>query len=112
MKSYISPVKLPDYSQYDASTLFYSNTSLCVSLSFACQALSRDLQNVAVQCACGEMCVCECVDVCLRVCQDIQPGTELLLYGGTEGKRKPDAEDNATGIASDHHTETEKGSLI
>ncbi|KAF7659666.1 hypothetical protein LDENG_00294290 [Lucifuga dentata] len=65
-------------------------------ISFACQALCRAQQNVAVQCACGERCVCECVDVCLRVCRDIQPGTELLLYEGTEGKQEVDTQDNAT----------------
>ncbi|KAM7014996.1 zinc finger protein 408 [Tautogolabrus adspersus] len=49
-----------------------------VWIRFACQVRSRALQNVTVRCVCGE--VCECVDVCLRVCQDIQPGSELLLY--------------------------------
>ncbi|KAE8297662.1 hypothetical protein D5F01_LYC04300 [Larimichthys crocea] len=44
-----------------------------VWIKFACQARN----NVAVQCSCGE--------VCLRVCQDIRPGTELLLYEDTAG---------------------------
>lgn len=30
----------------------------------------------------------ECVDVCLRVCQDIQPGTELVFYNYPVAKRK------------------------
>ncbi|XP_037615348.1 zinc finger protein 408 isoform X2 [Sebastes umbrosus] len=73
-----------------------------VWIKFACQARSRAQQNVSVQCACGEVCAGECVDVCLRVCRDIQPGTELLLYGeDTVGTRQttdePDAQDNATG---------------
>lgn len=71
-------------------------------LRFACQVRSGAQQNVAVQCACGgEVCVGECVDVCLRVCQDIQPGTELLLYGDTVGKSQltadePCAQDETT----------------
>ncbi|XP_049905183.1 zinc finger protein 408 [Epinephelus moara] len=72
-----------------------------VWIKFACQARNRGQQNVAVQCACGEVCAGECVDVCLRVCQDIQPGTELLLYEDTVGKSqttaKPDAQDSSTG---------------
>ncbi|XP_078029389.1 zinc finger protein 408 isoform X2 [Epinephelus lanceolatus] len=72
-----------------------------VWIKFACQARSRGQQNVAVQCACGEVCAGECVDVRLRVCQDIQPGTELLLYEDAVGKSqmtaKPDAQYSSTG---------------
>ncbi|XP_076003120.1 uncharacterized protein LOC142996118 [Genypterus blacodes] len=75
-------------------------------ISFACQALNRAQQNVAVQCACGETCAYKCVDVCLHVCQDILPGTELLLYGGTEGKSKPDTEDNTTEDKMEHKKHT------
>ncbi|KAM6950172.1 zinc finger protein 408 [Lycodopsis pacificus] len=53
-----------------------------VWIKFACRARSRAQQNVSWQCACGEACAAGCVEVCLRVCRDIQPGTELLLYGG------------------------------
>lgn len=63
---------------------------LCViglfSLRFARQARSSAQRNVSVLCVCGEVCEAECVDVCLRVCKDIQPGTELLLYNDTVGK--------------------------
>ncbi|XP_008290315.1 zinc finger protein 408 [Stegastes partitus] len=66
--------------------------------SFACQARSRAQQNVAVQCACVSVCVGECADVCLSVRRDIQPGTELLLYDDTVGKRhttdKPQAQEH------------------
>ncbi|TDH17448.1 hypothetical protein EPR50_G00008500 [Perca flavescens] len=72
-----------------------------VWIKFACQAQSRAQQNVSVHCACGEVCAGGCADVCLRVCRDIQPGTELLLYGDTAGKSqttdKPDTQDNSTG---------------
>ncbi|KAF1393234.1 hypothetical protein PFLUV_G00036420 [Perca fluviatilis] len=72
-----------------------------VWIKFACQARSRSQQNVSVQCACGEVCAGGCADVCLRVCRDIQPGTELLLYGDTVGKSqttdKPDTQDSSTG---------------
>ncbi|XP_073319914.1 zinc finger protein 408 [Pagrus major] len=72
-----------------------------VWIKFACQAQSRAQQNVAVQCACGEVCEGECVDVCLRVFQDIQPGAELLLYRDTVGKShtpdNPDAQGETTG---------------
>ncbi|XP_039979853.1 zinc finger protein 408-like [Xiphias gladius] len=70
-----------------------------VWINFACQAPSRAQQNVAVQCACGEVCVGECADVCLRVCEDVPPGTELLLYDVTVGKSrtadKPDTRNNS-----------------
>ncbi|KAE8277511.1 hypothetical protein D5F01_LYC24537 [Larimichthys crocea] len=56
-----------------------------VWIKFACQARSRAQQNVAVRCSCGEVCAGECADVRLRVCQDIRPGTELLLYKDTAG---------------------------
>ncbi|XP_041848105.1 zinc finger protein 408 isoform X2 [Melanotaenia boesemani] len=49
-------------------------------ITFACQARCQAQQNAAALCACGEVCEGECVDVSLRVCQDIQPGSELLLY--------------------------------
>ncbi|XP_053180697.1 zinc finger protein 408-like [Scomber japonicus] len=69
-------------------------------ISFACRARSRSQQNVAVQCACGEVCAGECVDVCLRVCRDVQPGTELLLFGDAAAKNqttdKPDTQENST----------------
>ncbi|XP_044212855.1 zinc finger protein 408 isoform X1 [Thunnus albacares] len=73
-----------------------------VWISFACQARSRAQQNVTAQCACGEVCAGECADACLRVCRDIQPGTELLLYGDTVVKSQtadepPDTRDNPTG---------------
>lgn len=49
---------------------------------------------------CREVCVGECLDVRLRVCQDVQPGTELLLYDDTVGKcqttDKPDTEENTS----------------
>ncbi|XP_054473926.1 zinc finger protein 408 [Anoplopoma fimbria] len=83
-----------------------------VWIKFACRAPSRAQQNVSVQCACGEVCASECVDACLRVCQDIQPGTELLMYGGdTEGKSQTtDEPDNATGctdIEVEHKKDSE-----
>eukprot|EP00064_Thunnus_orientalis_P016037 superscaffoldBa00003093_g16100 len=65
-------------------------------------ARSRAQQNVTAQCACGEVCAGECADACLRVCRDIQPGTELLLYRDTVVKSQtadepPDTRDNTTG---------------
>ncbi|KAM9825048.1 uncharacterized protein ACBT44_005869 isoform 2-T2 [Syngnathus typhle] len=57
-----------------------------VWISFACQVESKASQNVAVQCTCAEMCVGMCVSMRLRVCHEIQPGTELLLGGETEGR--------------------------
>lgn len=84
--------------------------SLCLYLCFfpprfARQVRSGAQQNVAVQCSCGEVCAGECVDVCLRVCRDIQPGTELLLYGDTVGKspttEEHDAQDATAGHAGD-----------
>ncbi|XP_035507574.1 zinc finger protein 408 [Morone saxatilis] len=69
-----------------------------VWIKFACQVRRRSQRNVAAQCACGEVCVGACVDVRLRVCRDIQPGTELLLYGDALGKsRKTDPQDDSTG---------------
>ncbi|XP_060924487.1 zinc finger protein 408-like, partial [Limanda limanda] len=56
-----------------------------VWINFACRALSRAQQNVAVQCVCGQVCVAQCVDVFLRVCEDVRPGTELLFYDDIEG---------------------------
>lgn len=42
---------------------------------------------MAVHCACGgEVCVDTCVDVRLRVCRDIHPGSELLLYKDADGQ--------------------------
>lgn len=42
----------------------------------------------------------ECVDVRLRVCQDVQPGTELLMYEETVERSqitgKPDKEENTS----------------
>ncbi|XP_040893077.1 zinc finger protein 408 [Toxotes jaculatrix] len=74
-------------------------------INFACQARSRAQQNVAVQCACGEVCVAECVDVCLRVCEVVQPGTELLLYDDSVGKSQAtdqtDTQDNSTARDTD-----------
>lgn len=63
----------------------------CVALRFACQVQNRAQQNVAKHCACGgEACVDTCVDTCvdmrLRVCRDIQPGSELLLYEDSDGE--------------------------
>lgn len=63
----------------------------CVALRFACQVQSRAQQNVAKHCACGgEACVDTCVDTCvdmrLRVCREIQPGSELLLYEDADGE--------------------------
>lgn len=47
----------------------------------------RSQQNVAIHCACGgEVCVDTCVDMRLRVCQDIHPGSELLLYRDADGQ--------------------------
>ncbi|KAM4593473.1 zinc finger protein 408 [Odontesthes bonariensis] len=59
-----------------------------VWINFACQARCRAQQNVAVQCGCGEACagVGKCVEVFLRVCQDVQPGSELLLYDDAVAK--------------------------
>ncbi|XP_047435775.1 zinc finger protein 408 [Mugil cephalus] len=51
-----------------------------VWVSFACQARSRTQQNVVVQCVCGDVCEAECVGLCLRLCRDVHPGTELLLF--------------------------------
>ncbi|KAM9366504.1 uncharacterized protein ABDE67_000833 [Symphorus nematophorus] len=68
-----------------------------VWIKFACQARIRAQQNVAVQCACEEVCVGECVDVCLRVCRDIQPGTELLLGKSQQTTDKPGTQDKSTG---------------
>nr|XP_046252285.1 zinc finger protein 408-like [Scatophagus argus] len=76
-----------------------------VWIKFACQVRNRAQQNVAAQCACGEVCVAKCVDVCLRVCRDIQAGTELLLYGDAVGKcqttDKPDTWDETVGQTDD-----------
>ncbi|KAM7424674.1 hypothetical protein PAMA_000838 [Pampus argenteus] len=78
-----------------------------VWISFACQARSRAQQNVAVQCVCGEVCAAagECVVACLRVCRDIQPGAELLLYTDTVGENqttdKRDTRDDSTGQRRD-----------
>lgn len=59
----------------------------CVALRFACQVQSRAQQNVAKHCTCGsEACVDACVDMRLRVCRDIQPGSELLLYEDGHGE--------------------------
>ncbi|XP_071345748.1 zinc finger protein 408 [Trachinotus anak] len=81
-------------------------------INFACQVRSRAQQNVAVQCACVEMCVGECVDVCLRVCEDVSPGTELLLYDDTGGKpettNKPDAQGDSTAQDTDKEGEHKK----
>ncbi|XP_035010956.2 zinc finger protein 408 isoform X2 [Hippoglossus stenolepis] len=77
-----------------------------VWINFACRALSRAQQNVAVQCVCGQMCVAECVDVFLRVCEDVQPGTELLFYDDTEGNGHTTDETN-TQEKSDHEKDPE-----
>ncbi|KAK2919837.1 zinc finger protein 408 [Channa argus] len=67
-----------------------------VWVSFACQVQSRGQQNVVAQCTCREVCVGECVEVCLCVCQDVQPGTELLLYDDTvEKSQTTDKPDNS-----------------
>ncbi|KAK2853617.1 hypothetical protein Q5P01_006278 [Channa striata] len=67
-----------------------------VWISFACQVQSRGQQNVAVQCTCREVCVGECAEVCLCLCQDVHPGTELLLYDDTVGKcQTTDKPDNS-----------------
>ncbi|XP_018548199.1 zinc finger protein 408 [Lates calcarifer] len=85
-----------------------------VWINFACQAQSRAQQNVAVQCACGEVCVGECVDVHLRVCEDVQAGTELLLYDETLGKSQttdePDTQDNSAAQDTDNKVEHKKDS--
>ncbi|XP_032368331.1 uncharacterized protein LOC116687239, partial [Etheostoma spectabile] len=87
-----------------------------VWITFACQARSRAQQNVSVQCACGEVCAAGCADVCLRVCQDIQPGTELLLYGDTVGKSqttdKPDTQDNSTGHTDNQVTHNKDAETV
>ncbi|XP_008404279.1 zinc finger protein 408 [Poecilia reticulata] len=57
---------------------------------FACQARCRAQQNVAVRCACGGVCDDACVGVCVRACQDIHPGTELLVFDEAPGKGQPD----------------------
>ncbi|XP_056134706.1 zinc finger protein 408 isoform X2 [Lampris incognitus] len=79
------------------------NRTLWISL--ACQVQDGAQHNVTVQCVCGEVCVGLCVDVCLCVCQDIQPGTELLLYGDPGGNiqtaAKPDTQDKSTGLHKD-----------
>lgn len=79
---------------------------VCVFLSFACQAQSRAQQNVAVECTCRDVCVGECVDARLRLCQDVQPGTELLLFDETVGKQqKPDSStEQQTGNYRGHRT--------
>ncbi|XP_062237187.1 zinc finger protein 408-like isoform X2 [Platichthys flesus] len=77
-----------------------------VWINFACRALSRAQQNVAVQCVCGQMCVGECVDVFLRVCEDVRPGTELLFYDDTEGDGHTTDETN-TQENSDHEKDPE-----
>ncbi|XP_029317340.1 zinc finger protein 408-like isoform X2 [Cottoperca gobio] len=70
-----------------------------VWIKFACQTRSRGQQNVSVQCTCVEVCAGECMDVGLRVCRDIQPGTELLLYTDiVEKTDKPDTQDNSSGL--------------
>ncbi|XP_074522783.1 uncharacterized protein LOC141787932 isoform X2 [Halichoeres trimaculatus] len=55
-----------------------------VWIRFACQVSSSALRNVTAQCVCGEGCVCRCADVSLRVCRDVQPGTELLMFEDTQ----------------------------
>ncbi|XP_069384188.1 zinc finger protein 408 isoform X2 [Paralichthys olivaceus] len=85
-----------------------------VWINFACRALSRAQQNVAVQCVCGQMCVGECVDVFLRVCDDVQPGTELLFYDDTEGTGQTDEpitqenSDKEVNHGKDHESTTKK----
>ncbi|XP_068433868.1 zinc finger protein 408-like [Clinocottus analis] len=68
-----------------------------VWLKFACRAQSRAQQNVSAQSACAA----QCADACLRVCRDIRPGTELLLYGGDDGvgTDELDIENKSTGHA-------------
>ncbi|XP_043961458.1 zinc finger protein 408 [Gambusia affinis] len=58
--------------------------------NFACQAQCRAQQNVAVRCACRGVCDGVCVGVCVRACQDIHPGTELLVFDEAVGKGQPD----------------------
>ncbi|KAG7482673.1 zinc finger protein 408-like isoform X1 [Solea senegalensis] len=83
-----------------------------VWINFACQAQSSAQQNVAVHCACGDTCVAECMDVFLRVCEDVHPGTELLLYKDTVGESKimdkTDPQDNLAARDSDNKVEHEK----
>ncbi|XP_026149861.1 zinc finger protein 408 [Mastacembelus armatus] len=85
-------------------------------ISFAGQARTKAQQNVAVQCACREVCAGDCVDVCLRVCQGLQPGTELLLYDDTVGKnqttRKPDTQDTSSAHQTDSNSEKDPGAII
>ncbi|XP_053722259.1 zinc finger protein 408-like isoform X2 [Synchiropus splendidus] len=52
-----------------------------VWIGFACLVASKSQWNVLVQHA--DVCEGKPADVCLRVCRDIQPGTELLLYEDT-----------------------------
>ncbi|KAM4744356.1 zinc finger protein 408 [Anableps anableps] len=72
--------------------------------NFACQARCRAQQNVAVQRACGGV----CEDTCLRACQDIHPGTELLVYDDTVGKgQTADQPDNVK-----QEPETNKANIL
>ncbi|XP_062275078.1 zinc finger protein 408-like [Scomber scombrus] len=75
-------------------------------MSFACRARSRSQQNVAVQCVCGEVCAGECPDVCLRVCRDVRPGTELLLFDNNN--QTTDTWDNSTEPHRDKEVEHTK----
>ncbi|XP_035485002.2 zinc finger protein 408-like isoform X1 [Scophthalmus maximus] len=85
-----------------------------VWINFARRALSRAQQNVAVQCARGEACVCAgaCVDVRLRVCGDVRPGTELLLYDDAAGQSQrtdgTDPRENSAARDTENEVEHEK----
>ncbi|XP_028258034.1 zinc finger protein 408 [Parambassis ranga] len=71
-------------------------------INFACQARSRAQQNVMVQCVCGEVCEGQCVGVCLRLCRDVQPGTELLLYDDRVGTKQAEEEVHTPGDSTGH----------